>query len=242
MLVDKESEKHKWIDALHELHRIIRRNKIPNRNVLKCYHLLNTLQIPSLRNTNNIYCSVSVDESRLLIGCEDGLICADLDVHSFHKLTSSKRLYQIDYVQSEQLIVALGGKQKQIKLIPIRALDNDSIDWIKIGESKNATTFTVAYDEVMGGQVCAFICVAIRKVLHIFEITHKKTRYATHHEIQMPVNINILNTCKRSLVAVGTSSNFIIYHVNRSEAPLCKLNERLETSSFSTFSNILLFL
>lgn len=33
MLVDKESEKHKWIDALHELHRIIRRNKIPHRNV-----------------------------------------------------------------------------------------------------------------------------------------------------------------------------------------------------------------
>lgn len=35
MLVDKESEKHKWIDALHELHRIIRRNKIPHRNVFQ---------------------------------------------------------------------------------------------------------------------------------------------------------------------------------------------------------------
>lgn len=33
MLVDRESEKNKWIDALHELHRIIRRNKLPNRNV-----------------------------------------------------------------------------------------------------------------------------------------------------------------------------------------------------------------
>ena len=33
MLVDRESEKNKWIDALHELHRIIRRNKLSNRNV-----------------------------------------------------------------------------------------------------------------------------------------------------------------------------------------------------------------
>lgn len=33
MLVDKETEKHKWIDALRELHRIIRRNNIPTRNV-----------------------------------------------------------------------------------------------------------------------------------------------------------------------------------------------------------------
>lgn len=33
MLVDRETEKNKWIDALHELHRIIRRNKLSNRNV-----------------------------------------------------------------------------------------------------------------------------------------------------------------------------------------------------------------
>lgn len=33
MLVDRETEKNKWIDALHELHRIIRRNKLSSRNV-----------------------------------------------------------------------------------------------------------------------------------------------------------------------------------------------------------------
>jgi serine/threonine-protein kinase MRCK len=35
MLVDRESEKNKWIDALQELHRIIRRNKLAHRNVSK---------------------------------------------------------------------------------------------------------------------------------------------------------------------------------------------------------------
>lgn len=33
MLVDREAEKNKWIDALHELHRIIRRNGLSYRNV-----------------------------------------------------------------------------------------------------------------------------------------------------------------------------------------------------------------
>lgn len=33
MLVDREGEKNKWIDALHELHRIIRRNGLSYRNV-----------------------------------------------------------------------------------------------------------------------------------------------------------------------------------------------------------------
>src|SRR5699024_10541655 len=74
-----------------------------------------------------------------------------------------------------------------LQLIPVRALDNDSIEWIKISESKNATTFTVAYDNSV-----AYVCVAIRKTLHIFEITHKKARYSCHHEIQMPVNIQTL--------------------------------------------------
>lgn len=145
------------------------------------------------------------------------MICCDLDIHAYHRLNHSKRFYHIVYVQSEQLIVALSGKQRQIKLIPIRALDNESIEWIKITESKNATTFTVAYDNGV-----AYVCVAIRKTLHIFEITHKKARYCSHHEIQMPVNIQTLNTCKDNLIAVGTSSNFIVYHVNRAEQPLCK--------------------
>lgn len=38
MLVDKESEKNKWIEALTELHRIIRRNKISHRNVNNLFY------------------------------------------------------------------------------------------------------------------------------------------------------------------------------------------------------------
>lgn len=33
MLVEKESEKLKWVDALNELHRILRRNKLSSKTV-----------------------------------------------------------------------------------------------------------------------------------------------------------------------------------------------------------------
>lgn len=33
MLVEKESEKSKWVDALNELHRILRRNKLTSKSV-----------------------------------------------------------------------------------------------------------------------------------------------------------------------------------------------------------------
>ena len=33
MLADTESEKTKWVVALNELHRILKRNKLPNRAV-----------------------------------------------------------------------------------------------------------------------------------------------------------------------------------------------------------------
>jgi len=35
MLADSESEKTKWVVALHELHRILKKNKLPNRSVSK---------------------------------------------------------------------------------------------------------------------------------------------------------------------------------------------------------------
>jgi serine/threonine-protein kinase MRCK len=105
-------------------------------------------------------------------------------------------------------------------LIPIRGLDNDNIDWIKIPETKNATTFILSTVNTV-----TYICVAIKKTLLLFEITRKKSRYSFYREIQMPLNIQSLNNCKGNMIAVGTNSNFVVYTVNnREQPPLCKFN------------------
>jgi hypothetical protein len=74
------------------------------------------MQLSALRHHNNINCCLVIDETRLLIGCDDALLCCDLDIHSYHRLTNSKRIQQLSYSPSEQLVVSLAGKQRQIKV------------------------------------------------------------------------------------------------------------------------------
>lgn len=84
---------------------------------LRAYTTITTSQLGAIRHFNNVHCCCIIDESRLLLGCDDVLLCCDFDIHAYHRLTNSKRILQLSYAQSEQLVVALAGKQKQIKVI-----------------------------------------------------------------------------------------------------------------------------
>ena len=122
------------------------------------------------------------------------------------------------YSPKDQLVIVLAGKQRHVKLIPTRGLDQESIEWIKVTETKGATTFAVS--SVPNADT--FVCVAIKKTLLIYQINRKKTRYSFWREIQMPLNIQTL-TSHHQMVAVGTNSNFVVYHINnRDQPPLCK--------------------
>lgn len=117
MLVDKESEKNKWIEALHELHRIVKRNNLPSRNYLQAYSFMTTAQLTLLRNINSINCCCLVDEgTRLLIGSDDSLTCCYLDVQAYHKLPKGKRVMLLAYLANDQLVVSMSGRQRHIKV------------------------------------------------------------------------------------------------------------------------------
>lgn len=178
---------------------------------------MTTFQLNALRHHNNINCCCVIDATRLLIGCDDSLLRCDLDIQTYRRLTNSKKILMCSYSPGDQLIVLLGGKQRHIKLVPTRGLDHDGTDWIKVTETKGATTFVLS---TVNGQT--FICVAIKKTLLIYEITRRKNRYSFWREIQMPLNIQTLD-CHHNMIAVGTNSNFVVYHVNnREQPPLCE--------------------
>jgi serine/threonine-protein kinase MRCK len=75
MLADTESEKAKWIAALSELHRILKRNNLPNTAIFRLKEVLDS----SLSTIRNALSSLIIDPERLLMGTEDGLFCLDLD-------------------------------------------------------------------------------------------------------------------------------------------------------------------
>ena len=75
MLADTESEKTKWVVALNELHRILKRNKLPNRAVFKPKEVMdNSITLIKIAGSG-----AAIDTDRLTIGAEEGLLYIDLD-------------------------------------------------------------------------------------------------------------------------------------------------------------------
>lgn len=195
---------------------------------LKAYTVLNSLQIPALRHQNDVHSCCVVDETRLLIGFDDCLLCCDLDISTYRRLTASKRILQCCYSPNDQLVIILAGKQKHIKLIPVRGLDSDDIEWIKIPETKGASTFALA-----NSPTTTYICVAIKKTLVVYEITRKRIRYTSWREIQSSMAIQTLSIVGTKVV-IGTKSSFVAYQIEKRESPpLCEFTRFLcEKNSF----------
>lgn len=214
MLVDRESEKIKWIEALHELHRIVRRNNLPTRNYLTASSVMTIAQLAQLRSVNTIHCCAVIEDGpKLLLGTDEALICCYFDLKAFHRLPKGKRVLQIAALEGEQLFVAMSGRQRHIKLIPMRALDSDAVAWIKMPETKNATAFVVHKD--LPG---SFISVAVKKSLFVYEITRRQFRYAPWREIQSNAIIQTLNV-SGPYVSVGTCSNFHVHNILSRDGP-----------------------
>ncbi|KAG8194299.1 hypothetical protein JTE90_004528 [Oedothorax gibbosus] len=118
MLVDRESEKNKWVDALTELHRILRRNKLPSRTVFQAKEILdNTITI-----VKNALSAAIIDRERVVLGTEEGLYCVDLDREGIQKIArigDGKKISQIDYVPEEQLLIAVSALKRQVVLYDI---------------------------------------------------------------------------------------------------------------------------
>lgn len=76
MLADTESEKTKWVVALSELHRILKRNNLPNTAIFRVREVLDSSSLPVIRSALS---GLIIDPERILIGTEDGLFCVDLD-------------------------------------------------------------------------------------------------------------------------------------------------------------------
>ena len=75
MLADSESEKTKWVVALNELHRILKKNKLPDRAVFRMKEVMdNTVTV-----IKNALSATPIDKDRLVVGTDDGLFCVDLE-------------------------------------------------------------------------------------------------------------------------------------------------------------------
>jgi len=192
MLAETESEKTKWVVALNELHRILKRNNLPIRVVYRAKELVdNTVTVIKSACSGAI-----IDPDRLVIGTEDGLFCVDLDRDGnsdrprqtqipfasgtlscrkrlflfsaeISRIGEGKKIHEIEYVAEEQLLVVISGKQRHVRLIPIRALDGDEVEWIKVAETKGCITLTTGVMR-QGPTPTYCLCVAVKRQVNRF--------------------------------------------------------------------------
>ncbi|CAH1186148.1 unnamed protein product [Phyllotreta striolata] len=222
MLADTEAEKNKWVVALAELHRIMKRNNLPNTTVLVARELIDT----SLTLLRNALSAAIIDPDRIVLGTEDGMYCVDLDRTEVAKIGEGKKIFQLEYISEEHLLVVVSGKQRQVRLVPIRALDGDDVEWIKVTESKGCSVLTVG--PALRAPLTFCLCVAIKKqqnssIIVIYEITRTKTRHQKIREIGLPVTVQSLQFLSDGRLCVGSPSSFTVYNIQSGDQQLISL-------------------
>ncbi|XP_031835609.1 serine/threonine-protein kinase gek isoform X1 [Nomia melanderi] len=236
MLADTESEKTKWVVALSELHRILKKNNLPNTTIFRAKELLdNTLAL-----IKNVMSGAIIDPDRLVIGTEEGLFCLDLDRSEIARVGEGKKIYLLEYVTEEQLIVVLSGKQRHVRLVPVRALDGDEVEWIKVAETKGCITLTTGVVRRTPLTYC--LCVAIKKQnasqVIIYEITRTKTRHKRIRELMLPCHAQTLQVLSEGRFCVGYPSGFSIYSILGDHHPISLVHSENTLLGFLTYSAV----
>ncbi|GIX84583.1 hypothetical protein CEXT_93581 [Caerostris extrusa] len=96
--------------------------KLSSKSVFQAKEILdNTLTL--IKSTT---CAAVIDPERIVLGTEEGLYCVDLDREGMHGSLLElrwKKVCQLEYIAEEQLLLAVAGKQRFLRLIPVGALD-----------------------------------------------------------------------------------------------------------------------
>ncbi|XP_064087873.1 LOW QUALITY PROTEIN: serine/threonine-protein kinase Genghis Khan-like [Macrobrachium nipponense] len=229
MLADTENEKTKWVVALNELHRILKRNRLPNRQVFSAHEVVDG----SVTLIKNAVCGTVIDPDRLLVGAEEGLFCIDLDNCEIARIGDSKKIVSIDYISEEQLIMVIAGRQRQVKLVPVRALCGDDVEWIKVAETKGAIAFTTGKFRTPASHNFTYcLCVAVKRQIIIYEINRAKGRHKLFRSILLPQPPQSLDILGDGRLAVGFQSAFTIYSILGDQQPLSLVHPESQSLGF----------
>lgn len=173
MLAESESEKTKWVVALSELHRILKRNNLPDKCVYSACVILDSTAAALVRNAQ---CACVLERGRVVLGGEAGLCLLDLDRAELTPRRQHAPVATIAYVPHEQLLVVIAGRGRHVRLVPIRALECAEVECIKLAESKGAISLAAG---PLGHSAHGFAVLCKKQnayVVNVYEITRTAAR------------------------------------------------------------------
>ncbi|XP_070140917.1 serine/threonine-protein kinase Genghis Khan isoform X1 [Drosophila kikkawai] len=238
MLADNESEKSKWVIALGELHRILKRNSLPNTAIFKVNEILdNTLSL-----IRNALCSVIIYPNQILLGTEDGLFYINLDQYEIARIGESKKILQLWYIEEEQILVILCGKQRNLRLLPIRALEASDVEWIKVIESKNCISACTGIIRRFPNIVYSFIIALKRPNNHtqivVYEINRTRTRHQKTCEFTIGYMAQHLQILSDMRLVVAHQSGFTAYFLRGEATAMSLVHPENQLCAFLNYSGV----
>ncbi|XP_052697457.1 serine/threonine-protein kinase MRCK alpha-like isoform X3 [Crassostrea angulata] len=223
MLAESEQERHRWVGALNELHKLLRKNKLPN----KAAYLAQEVCDNSLSLVKGTLSAQVLDSQRVVLGTEDGLYVAQLAKDILLRIgdkSEKKPVFQVELVPSEQLVVFISGKQKHIKLLHQSGLDGHDTDPVKIPETRGCQLFCVGTTtNGLQGTPVTCLCVAIKRTIQVYELNKTRQKFRKIKDIQVPGQVQCLEMMSQGL-CVGCPSYMAIYSVLGDSPPTALLD------------------
>ncbi|XP_047508953.1 serine/threonine-protein kinase Genghis Khan isoform X4 [Pieris napi] len=197
MLAESESEKTKWVVALSELHRILKRNNLPDKCVYTAGIIVDSSSWAGVRS---VQCACIVERSRLCLGGDFGLALLDLERGEIVPRRSHAPVAKLHYVPAEHLLVVIAGRGRHVRLVPIRALECPEAESVKLAEAKGAVDVAVGE---LNATAHGFAVVCKRQnswVVLVYEITRTAARRYRVAELRAAAPVLSVQLCRGRLI------------------------------------------
>ncbi|KAL4238234.1 hypothetical protein ACF0H5_002946 [Mactra antiquata] len=234
MLAENETERQRWVGALNELQKLLRRNKLPCNFIFQAQEVYDN----SLSLVKGTYSAATLESNRLLLGTEEGIYIAELAKDVLIRIgdkSEKKPVYQVELVPEEQLIVLISGKQRHIKLLHSSALEGYEVDPVKIQETKGCHLFCTNTGH--RPDMSTYLCVAMKRTIFVYELTKTRQKHRKVKEISVPGQVQFLDLWSDRL-CVCYQSSFVIYHILSDAAPTCLVNSEDSQLQFLVHSPV----
>ncbi|XP_028996608.1 serine/threonine-protein kinase MRCK beta isoform X2 [Betta splendens] len=213
VLAESEVEKKKWVRILEGLQNILTKNLLKSRQV----HILHEAYDASLPIIKTTLSAAVLDRERVVLGTEDGLFVVEVTRDVILRAADSKKVYQIDLLPKEKIIVLLGGRNRHVHLHPWEVLEGTEPAFdIKLADTKGCQALTTGVLRP-GGPAC--LLAAVKQKVQCYEITRAKPHHKKLWEVQAPGVVQWLGMVRERL-CVGYPSGFALLALQGESSPI----------------------
>ncbi|XP_052442688.1 serine/threonine-protein kinase MRCK alpha isoform X5 [Carassius gibelio] len=228
ILADNEQERTKWVCALNELHRILRKNKLKERFVYVPKEAYDST-LPLIKTTQT---AAIIDHERVALGNEEGLFVIHVTKDEIVRVGDIKKVHHVELMPTEHIMAVISGRNRQVCLVPMAGLDGREIDKNKVADTKNCQALVSG---VVRNSTC--FCLAIKRQISCYEVNKSKSRYCHLVDIQAPGVVQWMALFGQQL-CVGYQAGFMRYSLHGDAIPVSLLHPDDPTLAFIRADNL----